>query len=208
MSKRSECCPSRDGQRRRSGSSPSTSCAICAAPLMSGSAAASRGCRWPGSQRRHRRCDPPHRHGASLDVAGDPHLGSPGQLPRRRTGRAQRRHAAPRRPTAPGPLAVHGIGYEVAAKLLMAAGDNPNTSPTKPPSPTSAAARRARHPRARPDDAGSTEAATDKPTTPSTASSSPGCAHISRPRTTSPARCSSNSDHSPPPDDAASPSVA
>ena len=43
--------------------------------------------------------------------------------------------------SAPGLVAIHGVGYDVAAKLLMAAGDNPERL-TSEPSDLSGAARR------------------------------------------------------------------
>jgi transposase len=75
---------------------------------------------------------------------------------------------------APGLLALYGVGHDTAAKLLIAAGDHPErlrseaagrTCAPPPPSPP---------PQARSPATGSTPAATGKPTTPSTGSSSPG----------------------------------
>ncbi len=72
--------------------------------------------------------------------------------------------------TAPGLLSMHGVGFDVAAKLLVVAGDNPErlrndaafanlcgVAPAKPPPARSTAT-------------ASLAAATAKPTTPSTAS--------------------------------------
>ena len=64
-------------------------------------------------------------------------------------------------------LGMYGVGCDVAAKLLVAAGDNPDRLRPKPPSPTSAASPRSRRPRARPAATGSTAVVTAKPTTPS-----------------------------------------
>jgi transposase len=75
-----------------------------------------------------------------------------------------------------------GVGPEAAAALLIAAGDNPGRLR---PSRCSAAPHRSQPHRAKPFATASTEAATAKPTPPSTASSSSACATTSRPRTTS-----------------------
>jgi transposase len=74
----------------------------------------------------------------------------------------------------PGLLSLYGVGHDTAAKLLIAAGDHPErlrseaawahlcaTAPSPPPRERSPAT-------------GSTPAATGRPTTPSTGSSSPG----------------------------------
>jgi len=88
---------------------------------------------------------------------------------------------------APGLLEVFGVGHETAARLLVAAGDNPERLRSEaawaisvgwPPFP-----RR----QARPPATGSTGVATGRPTAPSTTSCSPASITTNRPRTTWPA---------------------
>ena len=89
--------------------------------------------------------------------------------------------------TAPGLLAVYGIGYDVAANLLIAAGDNPQRLTSEAAfahmcgvAPLEASSGKTR--RHRLNRGGNRQA-----NTPSTAWRSPACAPTSRPRTTSPA---------------------
>jgi transposase len=89
--------------------------------------------------------------------------------------------------TAPALMDVYGVGTEVAAQLLVTAGDNPNVCAPRPPSPSSAAPPHYRPAAAAPPDTGSTAAATGTPTSPCTSSPWSDCRLTSRPRTTPPA---------------------
>ena len=74
------------------------------------------------------------------------------------------------REVAPSLLEVYGVGFDVAAKLLIAAGDNPHRIRSEAAWRTCAASRRSQHRRARSNDTASTAAATDKQTRRSTGS--------------------------------------
>lgn len=89
------------------------------------------------------------------------------------------------RDTAPGLLGVFGVGYDTAAKLLVAAGDNPERIRSEAAFAHLCGVAPSPPPPARPADTGSTGEATAKPTRRSTTSSSPGCATTSPPATTS-----------------------
>ena len=71
---------------------------------------------------------------------------------------------------APGLLALHGVGPDTAALLLVAAGDHPDGSAPRPPGPTCAPPPRSPPPPARPNGTASTPPATGRPTTPCGAS--------------------------------------
>ena len=86
---------------------------------------------------------------------------------------------------APGLLALYGIGPDTAALLLIAAGDHPERLRSEAAGRTCAALPPSRHPPARPSAAGSTRAATARPTTPCGGSCSPAWALTRRPAPTS-----------------------
>jgi transposase len=88
------------------------------------------------------------------------------------------------RQTTPTLLEVYGVGYDTAAKLLVAAGDNPERIETKELGPTSAEPHPSPLRRGRRNDIVSTEEATGKPTRRCITSSSPGCDTTSQPATT------------------------
>ena len=67
---------------------------------------------------------------------------------------------------APGLLALHGVGPDTAAILLIAAGTTPSGSAPRPHGRTCAPPPPSPHPPARPSATGSTPAATARPTTP------------------------------------------
>jgi transposase len=72
--------------------------------------------------------------------------------------------------TAPQLLAVKGLGPQTCAALLVAIGDNSDRMRNESACAHLCGWRRLRPPRARPTATGSTAAATDRPTTPSTSS--------------------------------------
>jgi hypothetical protein len=76
------------------------------------------------------------------------------------------------REVAPSLLEVYGVGFDVAAKLLIAVGDNPHrtASDQRPLGRISAVSRRSRHRRARSNATDSTAAAIAKRTRRSTGS--------------------------------------
>jgi hypothetical protein len=75
------------------------------------------------------------------------------------------------RRTAPGLLDVYGVGYDTAAKLLVALrATTPNASDPKRHGRTCVASHRSKHPQARPNDTASTGAGTAKRTRRSTTS--------------------------------------
>lgn len=85
----------------------------------------------------------------------------------------------------PGLLDTHGVGPDSAATLLISASTTtPIASAARRPSPPCVAPAPSRHPPARPNDGGSTVAATARPTRPSTGSSSAACAGTTAPGTT------------------------
>jgi transposase len=86
---------------------------------------------------------------------------------------------------APDLLARNGVGPDTGATLLSPPLTTPTGSTPRLPSPPSAGSARSRHPPARPSAAGSTVAATDRPTPPCTASPSPACGGTPPPAPTS-----------------------
>ena len=94
---------------------------------MTRCAAGSPGCRWPGSPPR-----PPALRPRPTDTVRDSTLFAIRGLGRRVAvlDDELKELAAVIRPlverSAPGLLAMYGVGYDVAAKLLVAAGDNPD----------------------------------------------------------------------------------
>jgi transposase len=85
---------------------------------------------------------------------------------------------------APTLVALPGVGVDTAGQLLVTAGDTPNGCAGKPRSPTCAAPRRSRRPRAAPTAIGSTVVVTATPTMPCGASPWSACAATHRPEPT------------------------
>ena len=75
---------------------------------------------------------------------------------------------------APGLLALHGVGPDTAALLLVAAGDHPERLRSEAPGRTCARSPRYRHRRGKSPATASIPAATARPTTPYGGSCSPG----------------------------------
>ena len=117
----------------------------------------------------------------------------PGSVSRRlchphRAARAGQARGVPRRPArapgrahpplvvarAPGLLALHGVGPDTAALLLVAAGITQNGCARRPPGRTCARPPRSRHRRGKSPATASIPAATARPTTPYGGSCSPG----------------------------------